>query len=96
MRSGTYYLNNNGSKWVIFENGKRIKETFQLSNGKTIERSVNYFASFGNFGTCNISYKGKKIDVFVDTVLCSEHASIASVCECRKSAEQKLYDAICK
>lgn len=65
--NGTYYLNNSGSKWVIFENGKRVKQDFQTKSGKTITRTVNYFSSFGNFATCNISYKGKKINVFADT-----------------------------
>ena len=69
MRNGTYYLNNSGSRWVILEDGKRIKQTFQVEDGTTVERVVNHFSSWGNFATCNISWQGKKIDVFADTML---------------------------
>ena len=69
MRTGTYYLNNSGSRWIILENGKRVKQTFETKSGKKIERTVNFFQSFGNFATCNISYKGKKINVFADSLL---------------------------
>jgi len=69
-RTGLYYLNNIGSKWVVFgADGRREKITLKTKSGKTIERRVNYYSSFGNFATANISYKGKKIDVFVDSEL---------------------------
>ena len=69
MRTGTYYLNNSGSRWIVLENGKRVKQTFETNSGKKIERTVNFFESFGNFATCNISYKCKKINVFADSLL---------------------------
>lgn len=69
MRNGTYYLNNSGHRWVTFENGKRVRMQFETKDGATVTRSVNYFEAFGNFVTCNISYKGKRINVFADTVL---------------------------
>ena len=69
MRTGTYFLNNRGSKWVILTNGKKDKINLQTAAGKTITRTVIYYESFGNFATALISYNGKKISVFPDTIL---------------------------
>lgn len=69
MRNGLFYLNNSGSKWIVLENGKKSKITLQTINGEIITRTVNYYESFGNFATANISYKGKKINVFNNTIL---------------------------
>jgi hypothetical protein len=66
MRNGTFYLNNNGSRWVVFENGKRIKVIVEPDKYNGLKfpviRSANYFQSFGNFASVNVSIKGKKID----------------------------------
>ena len=69
MRTGTYYLNNNGSRWVVLINGKREQREFSTKTGAKVVRTVNYYESFGNFATCNISYKGKKVNVFPDSIL---------------------------
>jgi hypothetical protein len=69
MRNGIFYLNNSGSRWVVLENGKHSKITLSTKLGKSITRSVNYYEMFGNFATANISYKGKRLDVFSDTTL---------------------------
>ncbi len=69
MRTGTYYLNNSGSRWVNLTNGKRDKITLKTVSGKVITRTVQFWSSFGNFATARISYKGRRIDVFADTVL---------------------------
>jgi hypothetical protein len=69
MRNGTFYLNNSGHKWVNFTNGKKDKIVLQTKSGQLITRTVIYYESFGNFATCRISYKGKKISVFPDTLL---------------------------
>ena len=70
MKTGLFYLNNRGHKWVIFdETGRREKRTFQTKSGAKVVRRVNYYESFGNFATCNISYKGKRINIFADTLL---------------------------
>ena len=70
MKTGLFYLNNSGHKWVIFdETGRREKRTFQTKSGSKVVRRVNYYESFGNFATCNISYKGKRINIFADTLL---------------------------
>ena len=66
---GTYYLNNSGSRWVILENGRRNQITLLTVSGREVTRRVNYYEAFGNFAVANISYKGKMIDVFPDTIL---------------------------
>ena len=69
-RTGLFYLNNSGSRWVILdETGRREKRTFETKSGAKIERRVNFYEAFGNFATANISWNGKKIDVFPDTIL---------------------------
>jgi len=67
--NGTYYLNNSGSRWVNFVNGVKDSITLETKSGKTITRRVLFYESFGNFALANISYKGKKIRVFGDSVL---------------------------
>lgn len=69
MRDGTYYLNNTGHRWIEIIDGKRERRTFITASGKEVIRSVNYYEAFGNFATCNISYKGKRINVFADSIL---------------------------
>lgn len=66
MRRGTFYLNNSGSRWVTLP--KEVL-TFKTKSGKEIKRKPIYFESWGNFATALISYKGKRISVFADTVL---------------------------
>lgn len=64
------YLNNTGHRWILLDDfGKREKITLETKSGKQITRSVNYWESFGNFATANISYKGKRINVFADSIL---------------------------
>lgn len=66
----TLYLNNSGSRWVnLTESGRHDSVSLTTKSGKKVNRSVNYWESFGNFATANISYKGKRIDVFPDTIL---------------------------
>lgn len=67
--NGTYYLNNSGSRWVTFNNGKKVTHTFETKSGKQVTRTLIYCFSFGNFGGAVISYKGKKINVLLDTIL---------------------------
>ena len=67
--NGTYYLNNSGSKWVNFTNGKKDTITLKTESGREITRTVIYYYSFGNFGGALISYKGKKTRVLADTIL---------------------------
>ena len=69
MRNGTFYLNNSGSRWVVYINGKRERMEFTTKDGTKVTRSVNFYESFGNFAVANINWKGKRIDVFPDTIL---------------------------
>jgi len=69
MRTGTYYLNNNGSRWVHLVEGKKDKITLLTKSGKEITRVVDFWESFGNFATARISYKGKRLNVFMNEVL---------------------------
>jgi hypothetical protein len=69
MRKGTYYLNNSGHRWVVYDNGKKPIHTFKTESGKEIKRTAIYYESFGNFATVCISYKGQKIRVFADQTL---------------------------
>jgi hypothetical protein len=66
MRKGTFYLNATGSKWIVLP---KEKIEFKTKSGKSVFRTPIYFEQFGNFATVRISYKGKKISVFIDTLL---------------------------
>ena len=65
IQNGTYYLNNHGSKWVVFKDGRRIqvKVNPDKYNGlqEPIIRRVIYFESFGNFVSALVSIKGKRV-----------------------------------
>ena len=67
--TGTLYCNNNGSRWVVYQDGKKEKITLETKSGELVTRSVNYYESFGNWATANISYKGRRINVFTDSLL---------------------------
>jgi hypothetical protein len=69
MRNGTYYLNNSGHRWIVYENGKKPQHTFKTKDGKEVTRTAIYYEMFGNFAVICISYKGKKIRVFADETL---------------------------
>ena len=66
--SGTFYLNNSGSRWVVFQNGSKPTVTIQLPNGKYETRTVLWYESFGNFAVACISYKGVKRTYLMDTL----------------------------
>lgn len=61
MRTGTFYLNNHGSKWVVLPKEKHMKARVihRAANYDKI-RTIDYFESFGNFGAAVVRYKGKK------------------------------------
>ena len=67
--NNTYYLNNNGSRWVTYVNGNKEKITLQTKSGKTVIRTVSFWEAFGNYALAHISYNGKKIRVFADEIL---------------------------
>lgn len=68
-RTGMYYLNNDGSRWRVLEDGKNTRMTWKTKSGKAITRAVKVFRQRGNFATCSISYKGHQIEVFPHTIL---------------------------
>ena len=71
----TLYLNNSGSRWKNFytslECGLNKAETYTwwTKSGKQIHRTIKYWQSWGNFAIACISYKGKIIKVFPNTIL---------------------------
>lgn len=67
--NGVYYLNNRGTRWTHLVNGKKDKIKLLTDSGKEVTRTVQFYSSFGNHATARISWMGKRIDVFPDTVL---------------------------
>ena len=61
MRTGTYYLNNSGSRWVVLP---KEKLKVILPDGTESSRTAICYESFGNFATVQISYKGVKAFYF--------------------------------
>jgi hypothetical protein len=66
MRTGTYYLNNLGSRWVTLPKEKVL--VFHGAEGYCKMRTIEFYSSFGNFGVCHLRYKGKMIHKFMDEV----------------------------
>lgn len=70
MNTKCFYLNNDGSRWIVLDESKRREQrTWITKSGHTVTRRVIYYESFGNFATACISYKGIKVHVFLDTLL---------------------------
>ena len=70
IKNTTLYLNNSGSRWIVTdETGRREERTFTTKAGKEVKRRIIFYESFGNFATATISWKGKRISVFMDTKL---------------------------
>lgn len=67
--NGVYYLNNSGSRWVVYKDGKKEKIELLTHSGKKVIRTVNYYTSFGNHAVANISYKSQRINIFSDSTL---------------------------
>ena len=68
--TGLFYLNNHGSRWVVFdETGRHEQISLTTKSGKKVTRRVIYYEMCGNFGVACISYKGKKIIVEPETIL---------------------------
>lgn len=69
-RKGLYYLNNSGSRWVVFdEDGRHEKITWETRHHGSFTRRVIFYESFGNFATATISYRGKRFSFFPDSIL---------------------------
>ena len=63
MYNGTYYVNSTGSRWVIYEKGKKIKISFERDNIIHI-RTPLFFESWGNFAYARVTYNNKRINIF--------------------------------
>lgn len=61
MRNGQYYLNNSGSRWVVYQNGKKEK-ILVVHENQILERTAIEYKSFGNFASAVYYYKGKKYE----------------------------------
>lgn len=64
MKPVTYYLNNSGSKWVVFPKEKVL--LFHGAEGYCKMRTIDHYSSFGNFVTATFWYRRKRISVFVE------------------------------
>lgn len=70
MRTGIYFLNNSGSRWIVIDkDGMREQITLKTVSGKDVTRRVIFYEMFGNFASACISYKGKRMQVLPDTIL---------------------------
>jgi hypothetical protein len=67
--NGLFYLNNTGHRYVIYKDGKKQAHEFLTNTGKIVVRTAIFYESFGNFAVAQISWKGKKIKVFLGEVL---------------------------
>lgn len=69
-KTGVYYLNNSGSRWFVIDKDGMLEQiTLKTVSGKDVTRRVLFYEMFGNFVSACISYKGKRIQVFADTIL---------------------------
>lgn len=76
MFDDTYYLNNNGDKWIVTNPQSSIRGKLDRSpmdfmliteNGEVIKRRADYFESFGNFATVSFRIKGIRYGGFFDS-----------------------------
>ncbi len=56
-KDGIYYLNNSGSRWVIYRNGEKEKILVE-HDGKEIKRTAIEYQQFGNYACAVYYYKG--------------------------------------
>lgn len=61
MKNGMYYLNNSGSRWAVYQNGKKEK-VLVIHEDQILERTAIEYKSFGNFASVVYCYKGEKYD----------------------------------
>lgn len=59
MKNGLYYLNDHGSRWVVYQNVKKEK-VLVVHENQILERIAIEYKSFGNFTSVVYYYKGKK------------------------------------
>jgi hypothetical protein len=64
MRAGTYYLNNSGSRFVVYPKEKVL--VYHAAEGYCRQRTIEYYKMFGNGAVACLKYKGKMISGFVE------------------------------
>jgi len=64
MRTGTYYLNNHGSKWVTYPKEKVLVLDAKEKYCKV--RAIDHYEALGNFAVACLKYKGKMISAFLE------------------------------
>jgi len=64
MRTGTYYLNNDGSKFIILPKEKIL--VIHAAEKYCKMRTIEHYESFGNHCLVCFRYQGKMIKVFVE------------------------------
>lgn len=70
MCTSVRYLNNSGSRFVTLnKEGKNCKIHLETKSGRKVTRTVSYWSVFGDWALAHISYKGKRISVFSDSIL---------------------------
>lgn len=66
----TFYLNNSGSRWVVYKNGKKVMHEWITKSGKHVCRRVISYYSFGRkLVVPSFPIKERKIQVLMDTIL---------------------------
>ena len=58
-KNGVYYLNNSGSRWVVYHNGEKEKILVE-HDGEEVKRSVVEYQQFGNYVCAVYYYKGER------------------------------------
>ena len=76
MKTGTYYLNNYGNRWINLTNGKKDKVKVLFPDGHEETRTVIYYESFGNFAVTAVKIKGKVKTYFQEQIFVQDEDDI--------------------
>ena len=67
MRNGTFYMNNSGSRFINFTNGKKDQVlVFHGDEGYCKKRVIDHYEMLGNSAVACLKYKGKMIKGFIE------------------------------
>jgi len=58
--TGTFYLNNDGSRWVNLPRSEKHRFLLICPDGKYKIRLADFFEAFGNFSVTHFRYCGKR------------------------------------
>lgn len=68
MRTGTFFMNNDGSRWVVLPRSKYHRFLLICPDGERKVRLADFFSSLGNFALTHFRYCGKRYSYFCDTL----------------------------